>query len=139
MTYSKLNRKRISPAVEIYYPDRGGWFGLSILIWESNYENYDNILLSNEWGGFSDYDNLKRDKFVLEARFFVYGSLLKQIVRTSHSLKKLMILSHNIYTKWKPIMDSLKAKEMKLHLDKSKTSIHIDEFIEDKEKLKESL
>jgi len=126
-----MDREKIYPTIEIYYPDRGGYFGFSIVVWETNKAHYYDVLLCYQWGSLSTSQlYLKRTNYLLEARFFVFGSLLKQVLKPSNSFVSMRWLSKRISSKWKPIMNTLLDRQRILMQEKGRSGVHIDEIVD---------
>jgi hypothetical protein len=121
---------QISNTLEIIYPDNGGYTGFSIYVWETKNTPPNEYVLVSLWGGVDGTENLKKSSCVLEARFFVFGSLMKRFLLTEDSLEKADKIFDDLFRKWQPIMDEVKARENRLHQEAGRTGIHFDEIID---------
>jgi hypothetical protein len=127
-----MKRIEISPIKEIVYPGRGGYTGFSICIWETDYSIPGSYHLMSPWGSVTGASELLKSKYVLEARFFVFGSLLDKVLINKNSLEDIEQISEKLLQGWTPIMDELTRKEKDLWKQNDRSGIHIDEMVDDK-------
>lgn len=127
------NRIKITPSHKIYYPDKHGYTGFSIVYWNVEKYKFDDITLIREWGSFNPDRCLREDgitqaDYLIEGRFFVFGSLLALHIEVG-SEQKMIEISKELYEKWKPIMDEVNELESRLTHEKDRNGIHIDEIV----------
>lgn len=122
-------RIKISPSKEEIYPNRGGYTGYSLCVWFVPDENRNNAILVNAWGGFWDDRVRGNGNYVIEARFFVYGSLLSHFEERIESNDECDLIVNKFVFSWRPIMDEILYREENLWKDKDRHGIHIDEVV----------
>lgn len=119
----------VKPLEEFYYPDRGGYRGFSVCIWEHN--DLENVIFSNHWGGFSPsrvFDGIKWKGCGLEGRLFVYGKLVSHVLE-SENFSRLKKIQKNLSGLWVVIIDEIMEKENFLYKEPERHGIHIDEIL----------
>lgn len=81
----------IEPKVKTLYPDKGGYTGFSIFVWE--------VELERDWGTVR--------VFVLEGRYFVQGVLLDHTLHALENERNIMNFHDGLFSRWKEKMDEV--------------------------------
>lgn len=129
-----LNKRIVfEPEKETIYPDKGGYTGFSICVWNISHTPLDKVSFSNQWGRFHP-DRIMGNKTtadcLLEGRFFVFGSLLNLVLELRDD-KSIVVVHDRIFEVWKPLMDEIVSKETLLWKEEERQRIHIDEIVND--------
>ncbi|RPI07275.1 MAG: hypothetical protein EHM64_00035 [Ignavibacteriae bacterium] len=124
-----MGRLIITPSKATVYPNNGGYTGISICVWDTRYNSPDKYILENPWGSVEGTKNLKKSKYVFEARFFVFGSLLQRFLIAKDSWEDLTQKADNLFLKWKPLMDEIVSKEKQLWKEPGRTGVHRDDVV----------
>lgn len=126
-----MERKTITPMMEFVYPNRGGYTGFSVLVWGVAGEIPGSYMLVSPWGSADREAQDAKSNYVLEARFFVFGSLLGNTVEGRDFSSETDEITFFLLAKWKPLMDKITDTEKRLWGEEGRTGIHIDEVVND--------
>jgi hypothetical protein len=118
----------LQPMKFIMYPDRSGYTGFSIGIWDIIGCDLSETLLERDYGAAKAYNATGTGDYILEARFFVFGSLPKLIFR-KYNKQEAERMASEIFSSWKPIMDNIIEKRNTLYGEPDRNSIHVDEVM----------
>lgn len=140
--FKNQKRKVLTPIKELMYPDRGGYTGFSLFVWDTRGKPLDTVVLEREdFGSFRPSEIMKggngvRD-YILEGRFYVFGVLLSMKLERG-SLDRINTVFDDLRKHWTPLMDDLEKRRKALDEKKWKEkktdafgiSTHIDELVD---------